>query len=60
MVHYSGWVHRDISSGNIIVHEGRGYLTDFEYAKQSPKEGEGVSTTSHAGRTVRLISLDTP
>lgn len=33
MLHECGWMHRDISSGNILVYKGRGLLTDFEYAK---------------------------
>lgn len=29
-----GWVHRDISSGNVYYYEGRGIVGDFEYAKE--------------------------
>ena len=28
-----GYVHRDISEGNIYIHEGRGIVADFEFAK---------------------------
>ncbi|GJE89550.1 hypothetical protein PsYK624_056530 [Phanerochaete sordida] len=33
LLHTYGWVHRDISPGNILVYKGRGLLTDFEYAE---------------------------
>ncbi|EKM61536.1 uncharacterized protein PHACADRAFT_204704 [Phanerochaete carnosa HHB-10118-sp] len=42
-----GWVHRDISTGNILVYDGRGLLTDFEYAKRWDTEEH----TSHQMRT---------
>lgn len=51
-MHLSGWVHRDISSGNIIVYKGRGYLTDFEYAKETN------FSESPDGQTVRRFLLD--
>ncbi|KAJ3562028.1 hypothetical protein NP233_g9831 [Leucocoprinus birnbaumii] len=43
----AGWVHRDVSAGNIIVTKdanGRvsGRLSDIEYAKESDRVGEGV------------------
>ncbi|KAL1738860.1 hypothetical protein HDZ31DRAFT_17103, partial [Schizophyllum fasciatum] len=28
------WVHRDVSSGNILLHGGHGKLGDLEYAKE--------------------------
>ncbi|KAI0649532.1 hypothetical protein C8Q79DRAFT_518486 [Trametes meyenii] len=28
------WIHRDISSGNLLFHEGHGKLGDLEYAKE--------------------------
>ncbi|KAL1739097.1 hypothetical protein HDZ31DRAFT_1537, partial [Schizophyllum fasciatum] len=28
------WIHRDISSGNVLLHGGRGKLGDLEYAKE--------------------------
>jgi len=39
----AGWVHRDISTGNIIVVEdnlgnARGFLSDLEYAKKMSTE----------------------
>ncbi|EKM53991.1 uncharacterized protein PHACADRAFT_196429 [Phanerochaete carnosa HHB-10118-sp] len=33
-LHSAGWVHRDISAGNIIIHEKDAKLGDVEYAKQ--------------------------
>ncbi|GJE94444.1 hypothetical protein PsYK624_106140 [Phanerochaete sordida] len=34
LVHSAGWVHRDISSGNILIYEGKVKIADFEYAKK--------------------------
>ncbi|KAJ3575710.1 hypothetical protein NP233_g915 [Leucocoprinus birnbaumii] len=44
----AGWVHRDVSAGNIIVLKGAdgrvlGRLSDLEYAKESDRVGEGVT-----------------
>ncbi|KAL5525400.1 hypothetical protein ACEPAF_9270 [Sanghuangporus sanghuang] len=33
-IHGCGWVHRDISPGNLYLYEGRGLVGDLEYAKQ--------------------------
>ncbi|KAL5525405.1 hypothetical protein ACEPAF_9275 [Sanghuangporus sanghuang] len=33
-IHGCGWVHRDISPGNLYLYDGRGILGDFEYAKR--------------------------
>ncbi|KAI5117344.1 hypothetical protein M0805_006243 [Coniferiporia weirii] len=33
-IHKAGWVHRDISCGNIYLYKGRGLLGDLEYAKR--------------------------
>ncbi|KAH9487284.1 hypothetical protein JR316_0001354 [Psilocybe cubensis] len=47
LLYCAGWVHRDISSGNILAHEVgsvlRAKLSDFEYAKKFPlpKDHEG-------------------
>ncbi|TFY59786.1 hypothetical protein EVG20_g7656 [Dentipellis fragilis] len=40
-----GWVHRDISSGNLLWFEagGRGILSDFEYAKKFDPDGQQSS-----------------
>ncbi|KAA1475769.1 hypothetical protein DENSPDRAFT_842618 [Dentipellis sp. KUC8613] len=40
-----GWVHRDISSGNLLWFEagGRGILSDLEYAKKFNPESQGSS-----------------
>ncbi|KIP06180.1 hypothetical protein PHLGIDRAFT_469946 [Phlebiopsis gigantea 11061_1 CR5-6] len=51
-LHRCGWVHRDISVGNILVVNGRGKLTDVEYAKKESK------VTSHDGvRTGTLFFM---
>ncbi|KAL5479078.1 hypothetical protein ACEPAI_2366 [Sanghuangporus weigelae] len=33
-IHGCGWVHRDISAGNLYLYNGRGLIGDFEYAKR--------------------------
>ena len=33
-IHGAGWVHRDLSVGNLYLYEGRGLIGDFEYAKR--------------------------
>lgn len=33
-MHDLGWVHRDISYGNVLIVNGKGKLTDLEYAKE--------------------------
>ena len=45
-VHKCGWVHRDISSGNILLVDGVVKIADLEYAKKMDDE------TSHTGRSV--------
>lgn len=48
ILHKHGWVHRDISTGNILVcRDGTTKLVDFEYAKRYDDR------TTHAMRTVR-------
>ncbi|KAF8841825.1 hypothetical protein BDN67DRAFT_1010350 [Paxillus ammoniavirescens] len=34
-MHTAGWVHRDISVGNVLRHGNRGLITDLEYAKRT-------------------------
>ncbi|KDQ61422.1 hypothetical protein JAAARDRAFT_54793 [Jaapia argillacea MUCL 33604] len=51
LMHACGWVHRDISSGNILQVGDGGKLCDLEYAKKI--DGEG----GHAVRTVHSLSL---
>jgi serine/threonine protein kinase len=38
-MHKYGYVHRDISTGNILLHEGQGKLSDLEYAKEMTGTG---------------------
>ena len=33
-IHGAGWVHRDLSVGNLYLYKGRGLIGDFEYAKR--------------------------
>ena len=47
-MHACGWVHRDVSAGNVLVHEGIGKLADVEFAKAESDTG------SHSVRTVCL------
>lgn len=50
IIHQSGWVHRDISCGNVYCFKDatgtRGLLGDFEYAKPI------ADPTEHKQRTV--------
>lgn len=48
-IHEAGWVHRDISTGNIYLFENRGLLSDFEYARPMGKGAE------HEVKTVSLV-----
>ena len=50
-MHKCGWVHRDISSGNILIVDGVVKIGDLEYAKRMDDD------TSHAGRSVRVLCL---
>lgn len=48
--HRAGWVHRDISAGNVFLHERTCFkLGDLEFAKKMGKDGE------HDVRTVSII-----
>ncbi|KAI5115744.1 hypothetical protein M0805_002822 [Coniferiporia weirii] len=48
-IHKAGWVHRDISCGNVYYYKGRGLLGDLEYAKRA---------SSDAKHEVRTGTLD--
>jgi serine/threonine protein kinase len=50
-LHGSGWVHRDISAGNVYLFDGRGVLGDLEYPKKTD------DTTQHEVRTVCGLGL---
>lgn len=49
VLHKLGWVHRDISSGNIMICGNNAKITDFEYAKKMTLPGK-----VHEIRTVRF------
>ena len=46
IMHKYGWVHRDISTGNILLVDGVVKISDLEYAKKMDDK------TSHNGRSV--------
>ncbi|KAL5479060.1 hypothetical protein ACEPAI_2348 [Sanghuangporus weigelae] len=48
-IHGAGWVHRDLSVGNLYLYEGRGLIGDLEYAKQKnyDVEHELLTGTPH-------------
>ena len=48
-IHQAGWVHRDISAGNILMVDNVAKIADFEYAKKMS------DISHHTLRTVRLI-----
>ncbi|KAL5479070.1 hypothetical protein ACEPAI_2358 [Sanghuangporus weigelae] len=39
-IHGCGWVHRDLSIGNLYWYHGRGLIGDFEYAKRKNQDVE--------------------
>lgn len=39
-MHKAGWVHRDISTGNITLDAKRARLVDFEFSKQASDEDD--------------------
>lgn len=45
-MHKSGWVHRDLSPGNIIIVNGVGKITDLEYATREDRQGKVGRTVS--------------
>ncbi|KAI0345493.1 hypothetical protein BDW22DRAFT_1352969 [Trametopsis cervina] len=53
-LHSTGWLHRDISSGNILIVDGIVKLTDLEYAKNM------MNSTSHSERygTLYFMALE--
>jgi hypothetical protein len=40
LFHGSGWVHRDISVGNVYLYEGHGVLGDLEFAKNMADQSQ--------------------
>ncbi|KAH7917446.1 hypothetical protein BV22DRAFT_979439, partial [Leucogyrophana mollusca] len=54
ILHDAGWVHRDVSVGNVLRYEGRGKLSDLEYAK---KVGSGLGHDVCTG-TVNFMACE--
>jgi hypothetical protein len=50
IMHIVGYVHRDVSAGNILFWKGTGILSDLESAKKT------TDLSIHEVRTVRLMS----
>ena len=50
VMHHCGWVHRDVSAGNVLVVDGdRGILADVEYAiHQSDRRTHDIKTVCPA------------
>ncbi|KAL7278832.1 hypothetical protein ACG7TL_007849 [Trametes sanguinea] len=46
------WIHRDVSSGNILLFEGRGKLSDLEYAKEFNLSIGGRSSDRRTGTPI--------
>ncbi|KAI0368150.1 hypothetical protein BV20DRAFT_490346 [Pilatotrama ljubarskyi] len=46
------WIHRDVSSGNILSFEGRGKLSDLEYAKEFNLSVGGRSSDPKTGTLI--------
>ncbi|KAI0349306.1 hypothetical protein OH77DRAFT_1525784 [Trametes cingulata] len=57
------WIHRDVSSGNILSFKGRGKLSDLEYAKEFNLSVHGRSADPKTGTpifmAVELLSRET-
>lgn len=51
-MHELGWVHRDISFGNILIVGNVAKITDLEYSKRITDD-----RAIHLGRTVRSRNL---
>lgn len=45
----AGWVHRDISPGNLLVHDGKVKLADLEYAKPYPDDEQTAAWDQKIG-----------
>jgi serine/threonine protein kinase len=49
-----GYIHRDISAGNIIIFNGRGYLIDWDLAKATNLPHPRRATRTVCGTLLRL------
>ncbi|KAI0699998.1 hypothetical protein BC835DRAFT_1329496 [Cytidiella melzeri] len=54
LIHACGWVHRDISSGNILIVDGIVKIADLEYAKRM---SDSSSNSSRSG-TATFMSIE--
>ena len=48
-LHTAGWLHRDISGGNVMLWQNKVKIADFEYAKRfkNMKTAEELENTPH-------------
>jgi serine/threonine protein kinase len=54
IMHILGYVHRDVSAGNILFYQGAGMLCDLEFAKKT------TDLTTYEVRTVGSVSSSAP
>ncbi|GJE94442.1 hypothetical protein PsYK624_106120 [Phanerochaete sordida] len=57
IIHSAGWVHRDISGGNILLSDNGVKLADFEYAKKFDSEVHGGTHEIKTG-TATYMSIE--
>ena len=59
-MHECGWVHRDISAGNVLLHDTTGKVADVEYAKhESDQSNHGVRIVGTILRQI-FIAANSP
>ena len=61
-LHEAGWVHRDLSPGNIIVVEGKAKISDLEFAKRRAVEDleqltKSTDSSKTAVRDTHIVNL---
>lgn len=47
-----GWVHRDVSIGNLHLHEGVGMISDLQYACEVNDSGTVEEISQTVGRRI--------